>query len=92
MIDIERLNQAMDKLKVLNHPHRIAMIELMSDNGKMSVSEIQRNLNLEQGGTSNHLRLLKAQKIVFSTWEGKIKYYSVRKDILSAIINSIDNC
>jgi DNA-binding transcriptional ArsR family regulator len=91
-LDPEKLECMMNKLKALSHPARLTIVELLHKNGKMTVGDIQKNLKIEQAGTSNHLRVLRDQQILSSTRDGKKKYYSLRQAKISAIINCIESC
>ena len=92
ILDPEKLDCMANRLKAIAHPTRITIINLLQTNGKLSVGEIQKNLKIEQAATSNHLRILKDQQIVTSTRDGKNKYYSLRTEKLSAVINCIEQC
>jgi ArsR family transcriptional regulator len=81
-----------NRLKSIAHPVRIAIIELLQKNEKLSVSEIQAHLNIEQAATSNHLRILKDQQIVVSKRVGKNKHYSLKHAVITEIINCVNRC
>ncbi len=91
-LDPEKLECMAGKLKAIAHPVRIAIIELLEKNEKMSVSELQKHLNIEQAATSNHLRILKDQNIVKSMRDGKNKFYSLKIAKLAEIVSCIEKC
>lgn len=92
VLDPEKLDCMANRLKAIAHPTRITIINLLQESGKLSVGEIQKYLKIEQAATSNHLRILKDQQIVSSVRDGKNKYYSLRIEKLSAVINCVDQC
>ena len=49
-------------LKVLGHPIRISIIELLDDTSKMSVTEIFKALKIEQAIASHHLNTLRIKE------------------------------
>lgn len=63
-------------LKALSHPKRLEIVHLLRDQS-ISVGEIQSMLDLPQANLSQHLQVLRENKIVTSTKKGKQIYYSV---------------
>jgi len=91
-LDPDKLDCMASKLKALGHPVRVAIIDLLERNEKLSVTEIQKHIGTEQAATSNHLRILKDQNIVKSTRDGKNKLYSLKALQLADIISCIEKC
>jgi DNA-binding transcriptional ArsR family regulator len=91
-IDVEKLDCMANRLKAIAHPVRIQIIELLQENEKLSVTEIQGHLKIEQAATSNHLRILKDQQIVISRRAGKNKFYSLKHAVITEIINCVNRC
>ena len=91
-LDIEKLDLAASKLRAMAHPMRIAIMELLNKDKKMSVTNIYRSLNIEQASASHHLNILKNKGILVSQREGKKIYYSLKSDVLSEIIECINRC
>ena len=69
-------NQHSDILKALAHPKRLEIIHLLRDQS-LSVSEIQQMLDLPQANLSQHLQVLRENKIVSTTKKGKQIFYQV---------------
>jgi len=88
----EKLELAASKLRAISHPMRIAIIELLSKNPRMSVTEIYEELNIEQATASHHLNILKNKRILISKREGKKIYYELRNTVLTEIIECINRC
>ena len=91
-LDPEKLECMANKLKALGHPVRIAIIDLLEKNEKLTVTAIQSHLKIEQAATSNHLRILKDQQIVKSVRDGKNKYYSLKLLQLADIVSCVEKC
>ena len=62
--------------RVLGHPARVRILELLHD-GERSVGALQAELELDSGGTSQHLAALRRIGLVQSRREGTNVYYRV---------------
>jgi DNA-binding transcriptional ArsR family regulator len=62
--------------RVLGHPARVRILELLRD-GELSVGALQAALDLDSGGTSQHLAALRRIGVVESRREGTSVYYRV---------------
>jgi DNA-binding transcriptional ArsR family regulator len=60
----EKLELAASKLRAISHPMRIAIIELLSGDKHLSVTEIYKNLEIEQATASHHLNILKNKGVL----------------------------
>jgi DNA-binding transcriptional ArsR family regulator len=73
--------------RVLGHPARVRILEVLRD-GERSVGALQAELDLDSGGTSQHLAALRRIGLVQSRREGTNVYYRVDDervfDLLSA--------
>ncbi len=76
LIPMERLEQAAVVLRVLAHPHRLRICELLL-NQRVPVNEIAGHLNIPSNAASQHLGIMKAYGILGSEREGKTVYYKV---------------
>ena len=65
--------------RVLGHPARVRILELLRD-GERSVGALQAELELDSGGTSQHLAALRRVGVVTSRREGTSVYYSVEDE------------
>jgi len=65
-----------DILKALSHPKRLEIVHLLR-NQSLTVTEIQEMLDLPQANLSQHLQVLRENKIVSHTKLGKQIYYHV---------------
>jgi len=91
-LDIEKLEMAASKLRAIAHPMRIAIIDLLTVNSKLTVTQIYKRLNLEQASASHHLNILKNKGLLDSKRDGKMIYYSLKQTHLSQVIECIDRC
>ncbi len=91
-IDIEKLELAASKLRAISHPMRIAIIELLSGDKHLSVTDIYQALEIEQATASHHLNILKNKGVLVSKREGKKIFYALRSHTLTEIIDCINRC
>ena len=88
-LNSEELHTAASMMKVLGHPIRISIIELLDDASKMSVTEIFKALKIEQAIASHHLNTLKNKRVLTSERVGKNTYYSVSSPNLISAVNNV---
>jgi DNA-binding transcriptional ArsR family regulator len=89
------MSQMQDRLRsfkagvfhALAHPTRIAIVELLRDDGEVPVSRIYERLRLEQANVSQHLAVLRAKQIVVGRKEGNQVFYSLRDRMLGKILD-----
>lgn len=66
-----------DFFRLLGHPVRVRILELLRD-GELTVGELQTALELDSGGTSQHLTAMRRQGILESRKAGTNVYYHVK--------------
>ncbi|MCX6225936.1 MAG: metalloregulator ArsR/SmtB family transcription factor [Bacteroidia bacterium] len=88
----EQLEKAANMLKAIAHPVRIAILNLLEDGQKLTVTEIHEKLDIEQSTTSHHLGILKDKDILSSKRNGKNTYYFLKHDQLSKVVDCISKC
>jgi DNA-binding transcriptional ArsR family regulator len=91
-LQIEKLEMASSKLRAMAHPMRIAILELLQYDNKMSVTEIYRKLKIEQAAASHHLNILKNKGILQSQRDGKKIFYTLKSSVLSEILDCLNRC
>lgn len=84
------LEDATETLRAIAHPIRLAIVDLLSKQGQLSVSEIHQNLNIQQAVASHHLRILKNKNVVELTRDGKNSLYSLAADDFQSIIGVME--
>lgn len=91
-LSTDRLEKTSAMLKAMAHPMRIAILKLLEQEGKLTVSEIHMSLNMEQSTTSHHLGILKDKSILKSERNGKNTFYFLRNENLQHIVDCIGKC
>ncbi|MEE4260563.1 MAG: metalloregulator ArsR/SmtB family transcription factor [Bacteroidales bacterium] len=91
-INVSKLELAASKLRAISHPMRIAIIDLLAQGEKLSVTEIYEALDIEQATASHHLNILKNKNVLISKREGKKIFYSLKNMTLTEIIECVNRC
>lgn len=65
-IESKKMISAVNVLKVIDRPIRLAIVDLLSDIDPMTVLDIQNALNLEQAVASQHLNLMEDKGVLLS--------------------------
>lgn len=91
-LNVEKLENAANMLKAMSHPVRIAILNMLEEGKKLTVTEIHEQLKIEQSAASHHLGILKDKGVLASKRDGKNSYYFLKHDSLSKIIDCISNC
>lgn len=92
MIRLEKLENASEMLKAIAHPMRIAIVDMLSDDKNLTVTEIYETLKIEQAVASHHLGIMKSKGVLISERNGKNSYYKLKHPRLSQIVSCIDKC
>ncbi len=91
-LNTEQLEQAANMLKAIAHPMRIAILGLLEQGNRLSVTEIHEVLNIEQSTTSHHLGILKDKGVLCSKREGKNTFYSLKNENFKHIVECLSKC
>ena len=70
----EKFRRQAEYLKVLAHPIRLAIIDALKD-GTCCVNDVSELLHVSQPNISQHLAILRSQRIVDYTEDGKRRCY-----------------
>lgn len=90
--DIQQLENAASRLRAMAHPIRIAIIEVLDENGPLCVSDIFEKLHIEQASASHHLNILKNKKVLNSERDGKKIIYNLNNEMISEIVHCLKKC
>jgi DNA-binding transcriptional ArsR family regulator len=74
--------------RVLGHPARVRILEVLRDEGECSVGALQAELGLDSGATSQHLSALRRIGLVESRREGTSVFYRVSDDEVFRLLES----
>ena len=88
-IPFSKLESSANKLKAIAHPVRLAILDLLIENKKMTVTEIQESLRIEQTATSYHLIQMKNRLIVKSEKKANKMFYSISNEQVPLLLDII---
>lgn len=91
-LNVETLEQAASTLKALAHPMRIAILNMLENDKRLTVTEIHEKLRIEQSAASHHLGILKNKGVLQSKREGKNTYYFLQNEGMSKILDCLGRC
>jgi len=88
----ESLVSAANMLKAIAHPVRILIVGCLEDGQKKTVTEIHKQLGLEQSAASHHLGILKDRGVLSSKREGKNTWYFLKHENLKTVLSCVSSC
>ena len=91
-VESDKIEKAASMLKVLAHPKRLAIIDLLGKEDKLTVTEIYQYLNLPQAIASQHLITLKDKGVLTSSKVGTKIFYSLSVPKLTDVIDCLEEC
>ena len=86
---IEVLAQAAECLRILAHPHRLRMIQMLL-RGRYTVGELAEACELPSHMASEHLRLMQRCGFLGAHKDGRCVYYAVAEPHLAQIMACIE--
>lgn len=87
--EFEHYDNMAEILKTMGHSLRLAILRLLYEKKKLSVTEIFTELDIEQAVASHHLRLLKRAGIVEVIKSGKNSFYHINNKKIKGIYEII---
>lgn len=63
--------------RVLSEPARVKIVAALLEAGELCVCDLAASVGLSETATSQHLRILRAQRAVRNRREGRIVYYAL---------------
>ncbi len=91
-VDTDKFLSAVSMLKVIAHPVRLAIVDLLTERQKMTLLELQDALDLEQAIASQQVTLMEQRGVLISEKIGRNKFVSLRYPKMKNIIHCLENC
>jgi DNA-binding transcriptional ArsR family regulator len=88
-VDWEALQQAAECLRILAHPHRLRIVQMLL-RGEFTVGELAQACALPSAMASEHLRLMQRCGFLHSARNGRRVYYRVAEPQLKKILNCVE--
>ena len=89
---LENYEKAAYILKTIAHPTRLAIIDILRENGPLPVNEFCRLLQLEQSVVSHHLINMRVKGLLKATKAGNQVIYSLKENNLLQIMHCVNTC
>lgn len=87
---IEALDRAAECLKVLAHPHRLRIVQMLL-RGRYTVGELAEACEIPSHMASEHLRLMQRCGFLTAQKEGRKNFYEVVEPHLCDIMSCIES-
>jgi len=87
-----KLERIADILRVIAHPVRLEILELLKEYGELSVAKMQEALAREQAQISQHLIKMKDKRILVSRRDGRRIYYRIAIPELLEVLRCMQRC
>lgn len=93
-LSFDKLNSVAKILKIVSHPVRLEILEILEAYEPLTVSDIRERINseIEQSMLSHHLIKMKDNGILTSYKQGKNIYYSLTDRTMMNIFDCIGVC
>jgi len=89
LIPLTALEQAAECLKLIAHPHRLRMIQMLL-RGRYTVGELAAACEIASHMASEHLRLMQRSGLLRAEKEGRKAYYQVAEPHLANIMACVE--
>jgi DNA-binding transcriptional ArsR family regulator len=90
LIELKSLEQAAECLKVLAHPHRLRIVQMLLQD-RYTVGELAEACKIQSHMASEHLRLMQHCGLLSSQRDGRKNYYEIAEPHLKSIMDCIVN-
>ncbi|MBI1337637.1 MAG: metalloregulator ArsR/SmtB family transcription factor [Phycisphaera sp.] len=84
----EALEHAAGVLRVIAHPHRLRIVELLLAR-RLTVGQLALKMRLPHAAVSGHLNLMKSRNLLASLRKGREVYYHVTNPHAGSVIRCI---
>ncbi len=90
LTSLDALEQAAECLRVLAHPHRLRMVQMLL-RGRYAVGELAEACEIPSAMASEHLRLMQRCGFLTSVRESRFIYYEIAEKHLASIMKCIED-
>lgn len=89
LTDLEALGQAAECLRILAHPHRLRMVQMLLQ-GRYTVGDLADACDIASHMASEHLRLMQRTGLLSNQKAGRTVYYEIAEPHLANIMACIE--
>ncbi len=92
-LSLEKLNWVAKTLKIISHPVRLEILEVLEADEPICVSDIQERIeaNVEQSMLSHHLAKMRDNGILSTKKQGKNIFYSIAERRVLKIFDCMES-
>jgi DNA-binding transcriptional ArsR family regulator len=91
-LSVEQLEIVSEMIKAIAHPARIGILNLLTENEKLTVTELHTRLGLDQATASRHLGIMRTKGILATKREGTKIYYYLKNKGFMKIMDCLSVC
>lgn len=91
-IEVPKLQKIAEILKVISHPLRLEVLELLEEKQPQSVGEILGQIDVEASLLSHHLIKMKDKGVLDSFRDGRNIYYLLAFKEITKIFDCMEDC
>lgn len=88
----EKLKRVAKLLKIIGHPSRLLILELLLDRTSLPVKDIFEAVKISQSNASQHLKALEDVGVLTSERDGKNICYSIRNPEIRKLLDCVGSC
>lgn len=93
LIDDEKKARELAEIaKAVAHPLRLRILACLGERGIRSVTDLSERLGASQAIVSQHLRILRGQRLVTNVRDGKTVHYGLSRECLKELVQYINDC
>ncbi len=89
LTDLETLQEAAHCLKLLAHPHRLRMVQMLLQ-GEYTVGELAEACEIPSHMASEHLMRMRDRGLLISERRGRCIHYQIAEPGLASIIQCVE--
>jgi DNA-binding transcriptional ArsR family regulator len=87
-----KLKRVAKVMKTISHPARLAIVELLLEQGALSVKTIYETVGISQSNASQHLKALEDVEVLISVRDGKQILYRVINPNIPKLLECVQEC
>ena len=89
LTDLEALGEAAECLRILAHPHRLRMVQMLLQ-GRFTVGELAEACHIPSHMASEHLRLMQRSGFLAQEKQGRFVFYTIAEPHLANILHCVE--
>lgn len=86
----DKLEDFADKLKIMAHPDRLRILNLLMKSDSKNGKQIYKELNMPQSTLSQHLTKLRMHQLIYGRRKGVEIYYDINDSLVYKVIGILN--